>query len=122
MHSTLTLLVHIRHRHLFKKDRYHAHVICYDVNSSFSSSNYSLGNHFLQVCLGSTNLGGDGSSAAKVSVSCAALQTYFGLNAGLAYLDVTVASLPLASNALRVYCSSGTNQVRTPRDSPKYGL
>lgn len=41
---------------------------------------------FQQVCVGSANFGGDGSTTAKVAYSCATVSTYFGLNATKAYV------------------------------------
>jgi hypothetical protein len=58
------------------------------------------------ICNGTVNLGGNGSRAALVSASCAAISTYFGQSNGFFYID-PINSPPQQASAVKVYCLNG---------------
>lgn len=63
-----------------------------------------------QVCEGSTNRGGDGSSTISIASSCATVLTYFSIQSGRVYIDSTGATTPVASNAILNYCFNGVSE------------
>ena len=63
-----------------------------------------------QVCVSSTSLGSDGSSSAKVSQSCSAIQTYFGITNAFAYIDSSGSNPPNSATAQYVYCNHGSSE------------
>eukprot|EP00042_Codosiga_hollandica_P034334 m.239755 g.239755 ORF g.239755 m.239755 type:complete len:578 (-) comp54382_c0_seq7:168-1901(-) len=64
-----------------------------------------------QVCEGSANYGGDGSSYLQTAKSCTYAQKYFGVTNAQTYIDPTTGNqVPVASNSILVHCLNGASQ------------